>query len=398
MRIYNWEKSVLHFLNSAHSREIAIIGNDVFTLEIYHTVKKMGYPIGIIISDRRDLFQNTSVKILNESEFLQTENKNYYYIVAEIIGHKEVHHMLTTQGFILKKDFSIMGIGGYTKLLTSIDSLLTLNRSENGSIGFEKLGEFSNQKFNIVILGNSTSDPSTGMLKSWPEYLFENLQKAGLDIAIYNGAITGYSSTQEFLKLCRDVLDMNPNLVISYSGFNDVQGNSTVEGFPYLHKYGNKFFEFLKTNPRLAPDSMYVRNVSAITHGLETKKKDYEIWIDNMRKMFAVCKEFGIKFHAYLQPMVECSGAIKTKEQAEIVQEYYRLTNSAYLAEYEKTFCSEVQKYIDGKNYITNLTNIFKDKYNVFYDICHCTEYGNAIIAEYIYQDIVHDLHERSCK
>ena len=395
MRIYNWEKSVLYYLRNADMREIAVIGDDLFTLEIYYTIKKIGYPIGIIVSNRSDLFEHEFIKIVNEITFEQMENKNYYYLVAEIVGHKKAYQMLSTQGFILEKDFSIMGIGGYTELLTSIDSLLTLNRGENGYVGFKKMGEFSNQTYNIVVLGNSTSDPSTGMLKSWPEFLFEDFKRTDINVAIYNGAITGYSSTQEFLKLCRDVLDMSPDLVISYSGFNDIQGNSTMDGFPYLHKYGNKFFEFLKTNAILAPDSMYVRNINNVTHGIETSKDDYQIWIDNMRKMFVVCQEFGIKFKAYLQPMVECSDALKTKEQAEIIQEYYQLTNSSYLIEREKIFCINVQKHIKGKTYISDFTGIFKNKYNAFYDICHCTEYGNSIIAQHIYNDIIGDLSER---
>lgn len=45
------------------------------------------------------------------------------------------------------------------------------------------------------------------------------------------------NSVKKYLKLNRDVLTLNPDLVISFSGYNDVIGNSTVDNFPYLHKY-----------------------------------------------------------------------------------------------------------------------------------------------------------------
>lgn len=391
MREYNWANSVKKYLEYSNGREIVIVGDDLFTLEIYNTIISLRYSVSYAVTHNIQCFKGVNVEIKSEVDIDKDENKKNYFLVAGLSGHKEAYTFLINKGFKLHKDFAIMGIGGYTKLLDAIDSLLTLNRVEEDIVGFRKYTNAAEEGYKIVILGNSTADPSTGNLKSWSEMLFEKFDAANIKVTIYNGAITGYSSTQEYLKLNRDVLTLKPDLVISFSGYNDVRGNSTVDNFPYLHKYENKFYEFLKQNPKLAPDSMYVRNVNTVTHGLETKEKDYEIWIDNMRKMHAICAEFSIKFRAYLQPMVEYLGARKSKEQEMIIDEFQKITQSVTMAQDEIAFCEGAKQQICKYAYIKDLTGVFIDKYNMYYDTCHYTEQGNSILASIIYDDILKD-------
>lgn len=389
MREYNWANSVKKYLEYSNDREIAVIGDDIFTVEIYKTVIALGYCVPYVISHSEEHFADLDVVIKNENEIDNEARTKTYFLFAGLTGHKEGYTFLVEKGFELQRDFSIMGIGGYTKLLDSIDSLLTLNRVDEDIVGFRKFSNSLDGGYRIVVLGNSTADPSTGNLKSWSEILFELFDRNNIDVTIYNGAITGYSSTQEYLKLNRDVLTLNPDLVISFSGYNDVIGNSTVDNFPYLHKYENKFYEFLKNHTRMAPDSMYVRNVNNVTHGLPTDKKDYQIWVDNMRKMNAVCTEFSIKFRAYLQPMVEYLSAEKTKEQKKIIDEFENITHCFTMAQDEIAFCEGALSIIKNYSYIKDLTGIFKGKYNMYYDTCHCTQHGNEVLAEAIYQDIL---------
>lgn len=392
MNEYNWACSVKKYLENANGRDIVIIGNDLFTLEILNTAIFLGYNIPFVVTQNDSVFLEKDLKICGEDVITcQMKSKNFF-LFAGLSGHKEAYQLLTQKDFILGSDFAIMGIGGYTKLLDSIDSLLTLNRAEEDLIGFRKFSNSFSDSIKIVILGNSTADPSTGNLKSWSEMLYEKFVAANMNVAIYNGAITGYSSTQEYLKLNRDVLLLEPDMVISFSGYNDVIGNSTVEKFPYLHKYENKFYEFLKQNSKLAPDSMYVRNVTNVTHGLENEKKDYEIWVNNMRKMHAICTEFDIKFRAYLQPMVEYRKAIKSEAQERIINEYMKLMGCLNIAHDEISFCEGARRKIQKYNYIKDLTGIFEGKYNTYYDTCHCTEYGNSILADIIYEDIIKEL------
>lgn len=385
MREYNWKKSVEKVFEVRSGRKVIVWGLDAFSKEIVRTIKYLGIKIEYIIGEG-DKFEGIEIRPLNE--VTNIDKNKYFVLVAVLCGHKEKYNFLVSQNLENQKDFAIMGIGGYTELLNSIDSLLTLNRIGDELPGFKIFSDNRKEAYKIVVLGNSTSDATTGNIRSWSEFLYERLIFNNYPVKIYCGAITGYSSTQEYLKLNRDVIGLKPDLVISFSGYNDIKGNSTEDNFPFLHKYQKKFYNFLQENPRLAPDSMYVRNVSNVTHGIPCMKEDYEIWIDNMRAMNAICKEFGIRFRAFLQPMVEYHGPVKNWIQQEIINEYYRLTDSYNLIKATELFCIGAKKGIIKYPYIIDMTELFRDETDVFYDTCHCNEKGNFIIADAVYDNI----------
>lgn len=205
------------------------------------------------------------------------------------------------------------------------------------------------------------------------------------DLAIYNCAMQGYSSTQEFLKLSRDILSLKPDCVISLSGFNDIEDNAYEIGFPFLHKYQNKYNKFLLKQPKLAPDSMLVRNVNSIYYGEKVSENSVDIWISNMRKMHALCKEFEILFIGCLQPMYEYRKSISTPEHKKIIDHYNSITNN-FLVSHEPEFCSKARKKMEEYDYLVDLTGVFENKENTYFDICHYTDRGNEIIAEAIYK------------
>lgn len=391
MREYNWKKSVEKVFEARSGRKVIICGTDVFSEEIVRTIKYLGIEIEYIIGEG-DEFEGIEIRPINK--ITEIDKNKYFVLVPVLCGHKEKYNFLVSLNLEIQKDFAIMGIGGYTELLNSIDSLLTLNRVGNGLPGFKIFSNNRKEAYKIVVLGNSTSDATTGNIKSWSEFLYERLVSDNYPVKLYCGAITGYSSTQEYLKLNRDVVGLMPNLVISFSGYNDIKGNSTEENYPYVHKYQKKFYNFLQENPRLAPDSMYVRNVSKVTHGLPCMKEDYEIWVDNMRAMNAVCHEFGIQFRAFLQPMVEYHGPVKNQIQQEIVSEYYRLTDSYSLIKATELFCIGAKKEIEKYPYIIDMTELFRNATDVFYDTCHCNEKGNLAIAYAVYDNIKRIINE----
>lgn len=62
-------------------------------------------------------------------------------MVATLIKHKETYETLIYNGYKLSADFAIMGIGGYTKPLDAIDSLLGFSRLDDDIPGFQILGK-----------------------------------------------------------------------------------------------------------------------------------------------------------------------------------------------------------------------------------------------------------------
>jgi len=72
----------------------------------------------------------------------------------------------------------------------------------------------------IVALGGSTTDPLDP--GNWPRALQRLLANQGVPAVVFNGGVSGYSSNQELLKLIRDALPLEPDLVLSLSGINRI--------------------------------------------------------------------------------------------------------------------------------------------------------------------------------
>ena len=109
----------------------------------------------------------------------------------------------------------------------------------------------SGEKYTIVTLGGSTTDPYTANVKSWSEFLYMQLKDMGIEVRVVCGGLSGYHSGQEFIKLFRDVLPMKPDMVISYSGINDTEyfhRRNIREGHPYATQYQFDFLEYSMKN------------------------------------------------------------------------------------------------------------------------------------------------------
>lgn len=386
--ILRWGNSIIKYLEHSKRRKIIVYGEDLYTLSIARTTCALGYEVMCILSDT--LPETTEIKIRRLEQLQEYSSEQYFVLVATLMNHKSAYENLSRHNYIFNQDFSIMGIGGYTKPIDAIDSLLGYSRLYDDIPGFKIFKSSEKNPIKIVVLGNSTSDPTTGMIKSWSENLYDKLSDSNITVNIYNGATTGYCSTQEFLKFNRDVLNLKPDIVISFGGYNDINGTSSVEDYPYLHKYAKKFYDFLKTNPRLAPDSMYMRSVNLVSHGSPSILSDYKIWIENMKKMYAICQIYNIDFIAYFQPMLETENSEMDLLLDKIINQFYEQSNMcrADVKKNNAIFVQKVRTQIVKYPFIQDLTGLFENQSDVFYDTCHYTEKGNRIISERIFADI----------
>lgn len=383
-----WGPSIRKYLENLNGRKVLIYGNDKYTIAIAQTAIALGINVKGVLSDT---LSDDEISVFPSENFsLHFSPKEYFVLVASLIKHKEAYEALIHSGYKLSIDFAIMGIGGYTKPIDAIDSLLGFSRLNDDIPGFQILGEDTENAYKIVVLGNSTSDPTTAMIPSWCQLVYNKLLDNGYNVCLYNGATTGYCSTQEFLKFNRDVLPLKPDVVISFGGYNDIEGTSSVEQFPFLHKYSRKFYEYLKTNPRLAPDSMYMRNVNMVSHGNPDVREDYLIWIENMKKMKVLCDLYSIQFIAYFQPMLENESCFVDTTLEQIIEEFYALSNISRQTIHDKvvSYNTSIRKYMKQFPFIRDLGGIFKNQSHVFYDICHYTEIGNELIAEKVFCDL----------
>ena len=103
-----------------------------------------------------------------------------------------------------------------------IDPLLGYSRSGDleGYVIHKHCDE-SKEFLKIMITGGSTTDDTFSNQRSWPSFLSEILNERKISHIIYNVGIVGYNSSQELLKIIRDINILKPHIVISNSSIND---------------------------------------------------------------------------------------------------------------------------------------------------------------------------------
>src|SRR5262249_19633208 len=147
---------------------------------------------------------------------------------------------------------------------------------------------------------------------SWPEELSKLLQEKQILGTVINGGTGGYSTNQELFKLIRDGLEFKPDIVISWSGWND-RDVYDVLPYPMIHKYQIRFLENILTlkHPMFFPSTVrllqIIQNAEprrlGYTLGVPSKRTPAENYKRNMQLMHAIAVANGAEFFGFIQPI-----------------------------------------------------------------------------------------------
>lgn len=386
-----YRNSLRKIIGIAGDRKLILWGTDFLSMYVYEDLKNMGYDIPYFVSDT-GMEGTICGKEIKQTIELMYENIEEIFIVAFVLqNHGTIYQKLLDMGFVFEKDFLLYGFGGYMQKFDVIDSLLGYNRYYEGILGFQITGNQKKNSFKIMILGGSTTDPTMGNNMPWADFLYKKLKEIYPDVTVYNGGMAGYSTSQEFYKFVRDGLILEPDMIITYDGLNDVGCMATDPDYPFLTPYGRKVFDYIEKKGDFAPDTLEIRNASSIVHGLSQRSRnDADRWTENIRKIHAVAEEFGITHIGFMQPMLMTGKAIISERQRELIK-----VAGTVLKVYQKWmdempgFYQRVLPFIEEKEYLYDLSNIFDEEENIYYDFCHVTDKGNKIIADAIYEKII---------
>ncbi len=263
---------------------------------------------------------------------------------------------------------------------SSVDAVLGTSRGDH--ILYEMKEKSADNEILILITGGSTSDPMLAGLHSWSYYLQKLIDENGICGRVINIAEAGYASGQELLSLIRDGLSVKPNVVISYSGWNDVTPAMDIEDgkrYPYTSRETVLAFKSLLDSYRKEktfPDVYYGK----------LDGNPYERYITNMRLMHAICAEFGFAFYGFLQPsLASIPEKMLTSDFAKCV------SRDALMVDMKRRwniFYDRYRKDLFKYAYLFDLTGILNGHDDVFRDTCHVNEQGNEIIAKSIFESL----------
>lgn len=393
-----------YLMERCNQKKVLVYGVGQEAIDLYRYLSMKNFEISCFIDEMHAGEQIDSISVISPIDTVYESPGSFFIIIAKPdVQYAASRKVFLDIGLIEDIDFTYHSEVPLTKEAKCYDVTLSYNRAIGSIEGFEVFGntEDPNAKL-IVVLGGSTTESVYLFIKGWAQYLAELLDRNHFSAIIYCGGIAGYSSSQELLKLIRDVLPMKPDIVLSYSGLNDLYGypkptEKIRNGRPFITHFQVEFID--KIIKKLAPtheqlpvmhDLMWQENGNTTVYfGLKNKKTASELWLDNTRIMHAISKEFGITFLSFFQPFA-FNGFYKISNIQTIL--YNRKSPTCIVDGYEKwgkpysddvaKIIREIKKY----DYIFDFSRIFEECEGVYFDASHVYERGNVIIANNIYE------------
>ncbi len=250
-------------------------------------------------------------------------------------------------------------------------------KSQNSYAGITRYGEGTRK---IFITGGSTTDDTLYRFKSWPEFFFQSI-RSNETVSVYNAGVWGYYSAQELYRVIQDAIPLGCDMVISFTGINDMLGRKRA---PYANDYEtiiNRFASMhMKSNEHA--DASIFAGVEVFEGVPYSEESYFDIWLNNILFMEAICRCKGVRYYAFLQPSPFSQIGVSLREQ------YIVKACSINKYEENKRQCEIFRKQIKiiekKYNFIFDLSDIFDGMNNSYVDNCHVYESGNEIIANNI--------------
>lgn len=237
--------------------------------------------------------------------------------------------------------------------------------------GFRVYGEDKPGDYRIVTLGGSTTTAEGYRTPCWPQLLHQKFLQEGKKATVYNGGVDGYDAGNELYKLIRDVRNLHPHLIISFSGINNI----LREEYPYVPKHLDSVFGAIFQEG-------YCRGLK------EDAMSAAQIWAQQEQMMYAVSTYvYRAKFVCFAQPTYISKNVLSFEERLKHELDVgYRESGLA--------FRKEVSKLVEQYEWMVDIQDMLDDNPEVFMDCAHVYEEGNWMIADAVYAHIIGEFEE----
>ena len=375
------------------NKKIGICGVDDSSYALQELLHHLGVEVErfFVWSDKNESTIYENEKAVNIYE-LMYEDIGTFFIVEPHAGRACIKYknVLAEMGYVEWQDYvHIFSTAMYEDVIVRSPDCIDINLGvlwSQDRDGFTVFGSDREDAYTIVSLGGSTTYADWLVYaKCWSELLYEKFCNSGRkNIRILCGGAPAFDSTQELIKFLRDVVPMKPNMVLSYSGVNDVVDshgdiNNTGPGYPFAFP---KLTEKMK---QLVKDTQESKELYL---GRKNEQSTADIWMMNKKIMNFVSEEMGIVFYTFLQPMLFYGNYLIDRELNVKIVEYRKKERFRLMFDHAAKFCEKIKFEMRNMDFMVDFTDIFDGCSKLFVDFVHVNEWGNEIIAEKIYQYI----------
>lgn len=380
-------RTIWKLSRDAKEKKIILYGCNNLTRKVIHISKMLDISIAYIVSES-DSGSFCGIEVKDIYDLVYEDIDKIMVIVTDDEERSSKRNKLVEIGLTEKINFDFWkyySVGNYkTYILDPNLGHTYIDNSFNKASGITLFGDI-NARTKVALLGGSTTDATRFVWKSWGEFLYEKLSEEGMECCILCAGCSGYNSSQELVKLERDIIPLAPDMVISYSGFNDSRhyyGRDELELYPFVGHYQ---YDMTLLEAKLIRYERIDESPDSYAFGAKGMETRYERFTRNIRMMNAICKTENIKFKSFLQPYLGTIKELTCDELELIISEQLSERIAQEGKFYEEAARNLSDSYID-------ITDIFEGKEGIYIDDCHVTEKGNKIISDTVFKYIKDEL------
>lgn len=369
-------------IRDSYSRKLIIYGADEEGGKLQHILQMLDVNVAFFLEDTDNEYEWKEKTVKPVYDLFYERNENYKVIVTS--GKSQKRGQLEKIGLQERIDYNMCYEympNRSTRELYILDPHLGysfIDKSSREKAGFTERGE--KDAFTIVLLGGSTTDGIAYPFKSWGDILFEMFSENGYHVRILNGGCAGYKSSQELIKLIRDVVPLKPDIVIHYTGFNNA--NNCDKEYMFVHPYQKEILDYIAELEDTGEKESEHYNRKSYTLGVTDHRAAWEIFEGHIGMMQAICDQNGIQYVPFLQPSLVTKSRRSTWDR-ELILNTLSSQYMVFLSDLLECFYRNLGQF---GGIWEDITSILDECDDVYLDICHVTEAGNGKIARYMFE------------
>lgn len=239
----------------------------------------------------------------------------------------------------------------------------------------------------VFLMGGSTAFSSGA--PDWAGtiggYLEAGLNKAlaghGAVAEVYTFAATAWSSTHERVALENRVASLEPDIVISLSGYNDAHWAWNSEDLLWLRAYFDRYYQDVIATAFAEAGEMLPKVVAQSKRVPEVAEVGRLLFRNVSLSLSAMPEHADYVFA--LQPFIHASGKVPSQRESAILHRWHP-DQTAYYLDCYRCFAELLSGAAESKGFkFVDLTDVFKvyEKEEIFLDSSHFGDRGNAILA-----------------
>lgn len=246
-------------------------------------------------------------------------------------------------------------------------------------------------KYRILILGGSTAAFVPNQIVE------ETFQKVvNKKVEVINLAMPGYIVNQEAIMLILYGVKLDPDLVITLDGANDivcvtkkmkagiVYQNKFIELAMY-HPFQNMIFTILRRSQFI--NSINILKERRIEKSVQLDSNYVNATLDHLvgslNSISVITKGLGVPYIMVLQPYIHLKESITKQEKTDPSTMSHLYRKSFMIVTFNKLDKRMSNHHLMGEVYYVNGSNAF-DNETCFTDEVHLTKHGNRLLCQYI--------------